>query len=773
VDSGEDLMPKASPILSSFNGGEYSPLIEGRTDYAKYPKGLRKMINFIPSIQGPAVRRGGTRFVAETKDSSKRSWLVKFQFSVSQAYALEFGDQYIRFYTNHGQVISGASPYEIASPYLAADLVGEDGTLALRYAQSADVIYIFHAKYPPQKLSRLGALNWTIAPVDFKAGPFDDQNIDQSARICLDLGSSQAIANLDVFTADMVGSLLYLESRDFSAVPPWQPGKDIADPGQSPLGILRRVDQRVYECVTTATAPAGGLPIWTGTQTLVHTSGVAWDGDGNQIADFASQAGVQWAFKHPGFAVFKITAVSDARHATVFIQSNWDIPQDYVNTDPALGTWRWALSRWSTPKGWPDLVTFFRNRLVAARSSDQAINFSVSADFENFQNTDFGNVTADMAISATVAADQEFNALSWLSSGDELLIGGVGGEFVCGEQTVNDVFGPDNIKISKQSGYGSRSIEAISAGNAVVYIQKGGRQLMEMQFNIQSNNFDSDDKSVPAEHLMVGGIIQTAFQKETDSIIWALRGDGMLLAFTYNPKQDVFAWAQVPIGGNGVVVESILVLPAPTLDRSELWLIVRRTINGVTKRYVEFMERPFRAGDTQASAFYVDAGLTYNGSPATTISGLNHLEGETVQILTDGAAHPDRTVTDGAITLQQPGSVVNVGLKCGCRLVTERIDAGAADGTAQGKTKRITKVVFRFYNSLGGQYGPEDGPYDDLLTRSGNDDMDVAPPLLTGDTDILDWPEGYDMDGVVEYRNDQPLPVTLVAIMPQPVTQDR
>lgn len=764
-------MPKASPILSSFNGGEYSPLLEGRTDYAKYPKGLRKMVNFLPSIQGPAVRRGGTRFVAETKDSTTRSWFVKFQFSVSQAYALEFGDRYIRFFTNHGQVVNGGVPYEIVSPYLAADLVGEDGTLALRYAQSADVIYIFHAKYPPQKLSRLGALNWTIAPVDFKAGPFDDQNEDQANYVAISTDHTRAIATVDMFTPDMVGTLLYMESKDFSAVPPWQPGKSIAPVGVNPLNSLRRVDQRVYLCVTNQVAAI--LPIWTGTQTPVHTSGTAWDGDGQPIDDFSSQAGVEWQFYHPGYAVFKITGYIDTKHVNVSLQSNWNIPGDYVSDVNSGGTWRWAISRWSTPKGWPDLVTFFRNRLVCARSSDQAIDFSVSADYENFQDTDFGNVTADMAISATVAADQEYNALAWLSSGDQLLIGGVGGEFVCGEQTVNDVFGPDNIKISKQSGYGSRSIEAISAGNAVVYIQKGGRQLMEMQFNIQSNNFDSDDKSVPAEHLMIGGIIQTAFQKETDSIIWALRGDGLLLAFTYNPKQDVFAWAQVPVGGANAAVESILVLPAPTLDRSELWLIVRRTINGVTKRYVEYMERPFRAGDTQASAFYLDAGLTYSGAPATTISGLNHLEGQTVQILTDGATHPDRTVTGGAVTLQQPGSVVNVGLKCGCRLVTERIDAGAADGTAQGKTKRITKVVFRFYNSLGGQYGPEDGPYDDLLTRSGNDDMDVAPPLLTGDSDILDWPEGYDMDGVVEYRNDQPLPVTVVAIMPQPVTQDR
>lgn len=763
-------MPKASPILSSFNGGEYSPLIEGRTDYAKYPKGLRKMINFIPSIQGPAVRRGGTRFVAETKDSSTRSWFVKFQFSVSQAYALEFGDHYIRFYTNHGQVLNGAAPFEIVSPYAAADLIGEDGTLALRCAQSLDVLYLFHAKYPPQKLSRLGALSWTIAPVNFKAGPFDDQNLNHSTNISISTDGLRALSGFDAFTADMVGTLLYLESQDFSAVPAWEPGKQIAAVGSNPLGLLRRVGQRVYKCVTNIVAVA--LPIWTGTNTLVHTSGVAWDGDGGPIADFASEAGVEWQFLHPGYAVYQITAFNTARSVAVTLQSEWTTPGDLL-TDTPGGTFRWAFSRWSTAKGWPNLVTFFRGRLVAARSSDQAIDFSVAADYENFQDNLFGDVTSDMAISDTVAADQESNELSWLSSGDQLLIGGAGGEFVCGEQTLNDVFGPDNNKISKQSGYGSRSIDAISAGNAVVYVQKGGRQLMEMQFNIQSNNFDSDDKSVPAEHLMIGGITQMAFQKETDSVIWCARGDGLLLAFVYNPKQDVYAWAQEPIGGVGVVVESILVLPAPTLDRSELWLIVNRTINGATKRYVEFMERPFRAGDTQASSFYMDAGLTYTGVPATTISGLDHLEGQTVSILTDGATHADRVVTDGAITLQQPGSIVNVGLPCPCRLVTERIDAGAADGTAQGKTKRINKLVMRFYNSLGGAYGPENGPLDDLLTRGGNDEMDVAPPLLTGDTDALDFPEGYSFDGVVEYANSQPLPVTLVAIMPQLNTQDR
>lgn len=763
-------MPKASPILASFNGGEYSPLMEGRTDYAKYPKGLRKMVNFLPTTQGPAVRRGGTRFVAEVKNSADRTWLVKYQFSVTQSYALEFGDGYIRFYTNHGQVINGAVPYEIASPYAAADLTNADGTLALRFISSADVLYLLHARYAPQVLTRHGALDWTIAPIDFLAGPFDDQNLVQGALISISADGTKALSNFDWFAPGMVGTLMYLESKDFSAVTPWQPGKVLVTEGNNPLGTLRRVDQRVYRCVTDHTVPSGSLPLISGTNTPTHTSGVAWDGDGNPIAEVASWAGVQWEFMHPGYAVFKITAYTNARQVSVTLQSEWSVPADYTSDDAANGTWRWRFARWSSDKGWPDLVAFFRNRLVCARSQDQAIDFSVVSDYLNFQNTLFGDVTADMAISATVAADQEFNSLSWLLTGDQLLIGGAGAEFVCGEQTVNDVFGPDNIKIARQTGYGSRGIDAISTGNAAVYVQRGGRQLMEMQFSIQTNAFDSDDKSLPAEHLMNGGLTQTAFQKETDSILWAVRADGMLLAFAYNPKQDVYAWSQQPIGGG--IVESILVMPAPSLDRSEVWMIVRRTINGQTKRYVEFMERPFRTGDTQASAFYVDAGLTYNGVPADTMSGLDHLEGQTVDILADGAVQPSKVVTGGSITLKYAASVVNAGLPCPCRLVTERLDAGAADGTSQGKTKRIMRVVFRFLNSLGGKFGPQDGPYDDILTRSGNDLMDQALPFLTGDTDRLDFPDGYNPDGIIDYVNDQPLPVTLVAIMPQVVTQD-
>ncbi|MFY7949151.1 MAG: hypothetical protein ACOVRP_08050 [Gemmatimonas sp.] len=206
-------------------------------------------------------------------------------------------------------------------------------------------------------------------------------------------------------------------------------------------------------------------------------------------------------------------------------------------------------------------------------------------------------------------------------------------------------------------------------------------------------------------------------------------------------------------------------------DRHELWLVVRRTIDGVTRRYVEYMERPWRSGDPQSRQFYVDSGLTYDGAPATTISGLAHLEGQTVDVLSDGAPHPQRVVTGGQITLQRPASIVQVGLPCPCVYRSMRLDAGASDGTAQGKTKRIHKAVMRFLNTGGGRYGGAENALDDLQFRTAADPMGAPVPLFSGDK-VVSWPDGYTTDAYMMFVNDQPTAVTLVAVAPQVVTQD-
>lgn len=151
-------MPSTSPAINSFNAGEFSPLMMGQTDFAKWKSGSKKMLNFIPRSQGPAERRGGTYFVKEVKNSSDRVWLAKFEYNTTQAFILEFGPLYIRFYSNHGVSLDGSSnPLEVTSPYTASDLTNSDGAFGLSMVQSGDVIYIctHTGNKPPYKLSRL------------------------------------------------------------------------------------------------------------------------------------------------------------------------------------------------------------------------------------------------------------------------------------------------------------------------------------------------------------------------------------------------------------------------------------------------------------------------------------------------------------------------------------------------------------------------------------------------------------------------------------------
>ena len=760
-------MPKASPLRSTFNAGELSPLMDGRTDVGKYANGCKVLENFIPAVQGPAVRRAGTRYVNEVKASANRTWLARFEFNVTQAYVLEFGDQYIRFYTNHGVLLSGGSPYEIASPYAVADLTDTtDGTFTLSMVQSGDVIYIAHPNYPTQKLSRFGNTNWTIAPVVFANGPFKTQNSTKANTIYASAttGTVTLTASSATFTSAMVGSYIYLEPADLSVIKPWTAGQEYTT---NPFNTFRRSDGKTYICKTNGTPTSG--KVWrTGGDKPIHTYGTQADGDGSAVSGTTCEKqGLDWLYVDSGYGYAKITGYTNSTTVTADVQGDWPLPNGVVGSTNA--TFRWAMGSFSAVEGYPSKVCFFRERLTLSKG--QQLFFSVAGDFENFANKDAsGQIVADRAIQVTISSDV-VNTVQWLSPNQSLLIGTSGAEFACAENTTNEAFAPGNVKIEKQTSEGSRSVAPVGVGYSTLMVQRSGRKVKELSYNFQQNGYVSNDLTVLAEHVTKTGIVQTTWHKEPYVAMWSVRSDGALLGFTFNKEQDVLGWHRHTLGGSGIV-ESVCVIPSPNRDRDELWMIVKRTINGATKRYVEYLEREYQDGDAQADAFYVDAGATYSGSPVTTISGLGYLEGKTVQVLADGSAHPDVVVTSGAITLQRSASKVQVGLGFTSTLQTNRIEAGAGDGTAQGKTKRITKVVIRFYNTLGAKAGPDATHLDQIEFRTGSSLMDVAPPLFTGDK-LIEWPGGYDFDGYVMVKQDQPLPMTVVAIMPQVHTFDR
>jgi len=672
---------KASPLKDAFNAGEFSELTAARVRFEKYQNALRLCENMIPLVQGGVTRRPGTMFVAEVKTSAKQTRLIDFEYSITQAYMLEFGDQYIRFYKDRGQIESAPStPYEIATPYLEADL------FQLKYTQSADVLYITHPSYAPRKLSRTGHTAWTLTTIDFQDGPYLSTNITATTiTLGATSGTTTATASTAIFASTDVGRHIRFKST-----------------------------------------------------------------------------GSTWGW-------MKITAYTSTTQVTVSIQRS-----------PAAATasTNWRLGFWSATTGYPSCVTFFEDRLFFANNSlrPQRIDGSIVGDYENFAPTASDGVVADdNAITITLNAN-DVNAIMWMIDDEKgLLVGTKSGEWMVRPSSLQEALTPTNVAAKRSTAFGSASLQAVRAGRASIYLQRAGKKARELAYVYEVDGFRSPDMNVLASHVLDGGVTQFNYQQEPYSVIWFARTDGQLVGLTYERDQDVVGWHRHIIGGSfgsgDAVVESVNVIPAPTLDSDEVWMIVKRTINGATVRYIEYITPNFDE-DTTTDAFFVDCGLTYDGVAADVISGLDHLEGETLSVLADGATHPAVVVASGSVTLNREASVVQLGLSYTSDVQTLRIDAGAADGTAQGKTKRIHRIGMRLYKTLGLKFGPNASNLDILPFRTSADEMGNPPTLFTGDKSV-NWNSGYETEGYVYLRQDQPLPFTLLGLYPQLVTQDR
>ncbi|HDR9176326.1 TPA: hypothetical protein QDB23_003574 [Burkholderia vietnamiensis] len=765
-------MPKAAPQQVSFDAGELSPLLGARVDLAKYPNGCQVMENFIATVQGPAIRRGGKRFIAPIKDSTKQAWLLPFIVADGIAYMLEFGDHYIRFFVDRGQLVNAGTPVEIATPYALADLTTEDGTFAIRATQSADTMYLFHGGYQTQKLLRTSATTFSLQAVTFVSGPFQTINSDENVTVQASgqTGSVSLTASAAVFSQADVGTLFYLEQNDNTSVLPWAVHGTVLS-----TGILRRVGDRTY--VSTAIGPTA--PQVTGNETPTHTRGRRYDGDLTDLGgDNFGTVGIEWEYQHSGYATVLITAVSDSQHAagTVTTNNSVDpcmIPQSIVTG----GTYKWAHALFNAGDGYPQMGTFWRNRLWMMR--DRWLVGSVSADFENFASKDADQQTDDSAIVQQLNARQ-LNKLAWMVESDSLLVGMTGDEWVIGPANASQPVSATNLNAARRTSYGSKRMQPIQVGGTIMFVQKAGRKLRDFKYDFSSDNYVSTDVTKIADHITRGrngannGIMSLCYQQEPHSIVWAARADGQLIGCTYDEesgRSDVYGWHRHP-DANGFV-ECVASMPAPDGASDDLWVIVRRQINGQNVRYVEYLNPALQDDEPQSAAFYVDAGITYSGAPTTTIAGLGHLEGVSVAVLTDGAVHPSRTVTAGAITLDWPASVVHIGVPTKCRIQTMQLNAGAANGTAQGKTKRVTNIATRFSRSLGGAVGPTfaDKELEQLNFRKPSNAMDQAVPLFDGDMES-DWRGGYEGQSWICYQNDQPLPVTLLGFFPILDTQD-
>ncbi len=735
-------MPRAVPPLLTFAGGELSPRLWARTDLDKYAQSVRTMRNMIALPQGPATRRPGTRFIAPTKNNGPAR-LIPFEFSTVQAYIIEAGEIYLRFYRDGGQILSGGVPYEVVTPYAAGDLAG------LQWAQSADTLYIAHPLHAPRKLTRTGHTAWMLSTVAFQDGPYLEQRADIAITPSARTGSVTLTAGASLFSSADVDRLITLE-QDTAA--------RVANTAYSAGDVFHADDRgvfRVYRVIAAGTTavsnPAGTTPNYDLNMPNQEGDSVT---DGTAVLRYLGRGKRAWGWG-------TVTAFTSATQVTASFATEASLAATTASRQFRLGAWYTG--------NYPAAVSFHDERLwwASTPSQPQTLWASKAGDFEAMQD----GAEGDAALTLTLADDQ-MNAIRWIRSGRALIAGTAGAEFaLAGGGSGDDaVITPNNARARRQTTEGSAAVPAVQVGQSTIFVQRAARKLMELGFQFEADAFTSPELTVLAQHITRAGIAAMAWQPEPWRVLWCALADGALCGMTYMRDQRVVAWHRHAIGGGGLV-RSIACIPSAT--SSELWLVVERTINGGTVRYVERLEPEFY-GDAEAdkrAAVFVDSAITYSGSPATVISGLGHLEAATVQVLADGAAHPDAVVASGSITLQRAASTVQIGLGYASRLETLDIDAGAADGTAATRRRRIGEIGVRLFQSLGCRVGyvdPDTGAdvLEDIQFRTPAMPMDSSPPLFTGDK-VLSAPSLWARECRVVVTQEQPLPLTVLGLVPR------
>jgi hypothetical protein len=370
-------------------------------------------------------------------------------------------------------------------------------------------------------------------------------------------------------------------------------------------------------------------------------------------------------------------------------------------------------------------------------------------DYEDFAE----DVNDSDSFSLTIPST---NDAKWVGAIESLLIGTSGDEWRIGSTKLDLPLTATNFSVKLQCSYGSGDMQPVVVNNSILFVDFVGRKIREIVYNSNEQKYTAPDLLTLCEHISLGGIKEYAYQRNPESILWCVLNNGDLFSLTYNREQNVIAASRHPMAGT---VNSICIIPSTTED--EIWLNVTRTLNTGNYSYIEQMQPRYFA--TQADCYFVDCGIKYDGVPATTFTGLDHLNGETVKILADGAVFTEQVVVGGQITISQPASKVAIGLPYTYKLQPNRIDISSAGGTTHGSIKKIPELVISFLKTLNAKYGASDSELFDIDWRS-IEDYDSPPVLFSGDkVVVLDG--GFDIEAPIIISGDDPTPCTVRAII--------
>ena len=550
-------------------------------------------------------------------------------------------------------------------------------------------------------------------------------------------GSVTLTASSAIFEAGHVGAVWALSeaSGSLSAYAKWTASTVV-------LAAYYSVGDRLYLATGAGT---------TGTITPTHEYGTVSDG------------GVSWTFINKGTGYAKITAFTSSTVVTATVQTT--LPPT-VDSGSAVfaATPLWNEGAWSGVRGYPSAIAFYEQRLFLGGTSHQPQTIWGSKGNRRFENFDSGTALDDESITYTLVGNSgQQNTIQWLSAGKVLVAGTYGGSFALYGGGQGDPLTPSNITVSS-NGAACSSTQPMLINNTLFFSHRSGKRVYQLQYDFNSDAYKAADVSIRSEHITGNGVSSFAQQQYPYNILWSIRSDGVLLGITLDDDNSVSAWHRHVTAGE---IESICVIPTIN-NTEELWMVVKRTILGSSVRYIEYIDQ-----DSDYE-LYSDCAKIYDGV-ATTSVAVTHLGNEDVDILADGAVEVEQAVAANSVTLSSSCTVVLIGLNYVTDISPMNIEQGGTNGAALCKKKRISNIVARFYNTLGAKYGRDEDNMYTISFRTDGMGMDQSPSRFgypRPDDQELVFNDDNSTISRVLIRQDQPLPMTLIAISPKVQTNE-
>jgi hypothetical protein len=669
-------MAQTRTFNRSFAGGEMSPEMFGRVDDVKFQTGAAQMRNFIATPQGPAENRAGFAFVHAVKDSTKRTRVIPFTYSTTQTMVIELGAGYFRFHTQGATLLSSGSPYEVSNPYAEADLFD------IHYVQSADVLTLVHPGYAPRELRRVGDTNWVLSTISFTplVTPPTSVTVTPSAGFSIDIAAITQ-ANPMVVTTVSKHNLTSNDSvyvKSVGGMTQFVDGFYVVESKPSDTTLTLKdynggaiIDSTAWSAFTSGGKVQYGNKIYDIDNYYVITS-VAVNGIDESNASSSGNA-INNLYVTGSYNTITWPAVTGAlryniykrqsglygyigqTQTTSFVDNN--LAPDMGITPPIFET------VFGSTGNYPGAVSYAEQRRTFAGTTLEPQTMWMTRSGTESDMSYSLPIKDNDRIKFRVAA-REANTIRHIVPLTQLLLLTSSAEWRVSPLN-SDALTPSTVSVKPQSYIGASNVQPSIINNSLVYCAARGGHVRELGYSWQSSGFVTGDLSIRAAHLFDSlSIVDMCYSKAPRPLLWFVSSNGVLLGLTYVPDQQIGAWHQHDTDG---VFESCTTVAEGEIDA--LYVVVKRTVNGSTVRYVERMAS--RTITTLENCFFVDSGATYNGTNTSAVTmtlsgGTAWTPAETLTVTSSTAqfVYPGTTDINDAIVL-----TATDGTQVRCRIV--------------------------------------------------------------------------------------------------------